>query len=431
MKKFNARYKLWAFSPVLFLGIVACADVQNQDVQTAARPVGSTSGLAPQDDVAYQGAVRAINGRDYGRALDYLQTARSIQRNDVRVLNAFGVVYDKLGRFDLSARYYGEALAIEPHSAIVLRNVTYSSLLQGMQDGQQKSTTVATLLPAIVPPAATTDLVPVSMSIAAQDEIAPASQSSPIRIPLRVKANPPPIPTAFSVTVQSPDLGPLVTPTDWATTAQALSTRAPVMVSPSLSPATPFASGEFKLASLIDQTASTLEIRLATSSDLARPQLPAADNSSFGSLPAVPAVPQAATSKVSTLPSLAMGSGAIQPQPITEASTETSQSYVLPQRPAKMGPGLIVIDATGENGVSKPLRQYLLQLGWTAPLRVDGQSHTTVRLSSSDSIVAPVPVKMAPVAAHLSACVNDCNGIQLFVAGNYWGWNRETNSAVR
>jgi len=38
---------------------------------------------------------------------------------------------------------------------------------------------------------------------------------------------------------------------------------------------------------------------------------------------------------------------------------------------------------------------------------------------------------MAPVAAHLSACVNDCNGIQLFVAGNYWGWNRETNSAVR
>ena len=95
-----------------------------------------------------------------------------------------------------------------------------------------------------------------------------------------------------------------------------------------------------------------------------------------------------------------------------------------------MGPSLIVIDATGESGVSKPLRRYLLQLGWTAPLRVDGQSQITVR-HSSDSIVAPVPVKMAPVAAHLSACVNDCNGIQLFVAGNYWGWNRETNAAVR
>ena len=30
--------------------------------------------------------------------------------DDIRVLNAFGVVYDKLGRFDLSARYYDEAM---------------------------------------------------------------------------------------------------------------------------------------------------------------------------------------------------------------------------------------------------------------------------------------------------------------------------------
>jgi hypothetical protein len=191
------------------------------------------------------------------------------------------------------------------------------------------------------------------------------------------------------------------------------------------------ASGEIRLAWLVAQTALTLETPLPTASDLARPQLPAADNSSFGGSPAVPAIPQAPTSKVSTLPSLAMGSGAIQPQLMTEASTETSQSYVLPQRPAKVGPSLIVIDATGENGVSKPLRQYLLQLGWTTPLRVDGQSHTTVRHASSQSIVAPVSAKMAPVSAHLSGCVNHCNGIELFVAGNYWGWNRETNAAVR
>jgi hypothetical protein len=126
-----------------------------------------------------------------------------------------------------------------------------------------------------------------------------------------------------------------------------------------------------------------------------------------------------------------MGSGAIQPQLMAEASTEKFQSHLRPERLAKMGPSLIVIDATGENGVSKPLRQYLLQLGWTAHLRGDGQSHTTVRHASFDSFVAHLPVKMAPVSAHLPACVNHCNGIELFVAGNYWGWNRETDSAVR
>ena len=59
--------------------------------------------LAPSD---YERAAGAIERRDYGRALEYLQSAKARKPQDVRVLNAFGVVYDKLGRFDLSARYY-------------------------------------------------------------------------------------------------------------------------------------------------------------------------------------------------------------------------------------------------------------------------------------------------------------------------------------
>ena len=41
---------------------------------------------------------------NYGRALEYLQAAKAKDPRNVRALNALGVVYDKLGRFDLSAR---------------------------------------------------------------------------------------------------------------------------------------------------------------------------------------------------------------------------------------------------------------------------------------------------------------------------------------
>jgi Flp pilus assembly protein TadD len=83
------------------------------------------------DDADYAGAVSAIHRRDYAGALDFLQAGRLRKADDVRVLNAFGVVYDKLGRFDLSERYYLQALAIDPASAIVAGNLAYSLALQG------------------------------------------------------------------------------------------------------------------------------------------------------------------------------------------------------------------------------------------------------------------------------------------------------------
>ena len=431
MKKRSARYKLSAFSPVLFLGIVACADVQNQDVQTAVRPVSSTSALAPEDDVAYQGAVRAINDRDYGRALDYLQAARSIQHNDVRVLNAFGVVYDKLGRFDLSARYYGEALAIEPQSPIVQRNIAYSGRLQGMQDGQQESTMVATLRPAPVAPTATADLAPLPKPIAAQDEIAPSSQSSPIRIPLRVKANPPPIPTSFSATVQSPDLGPLVTAADWATTAPALSKRTRAMVSPSLSPVTPvgFWRNQARLAhrsnrinarnlAANSQRRNTTSVACCGQSQLWEFARRSGDTPSrdFKSL-----YPTKLGHRFGRHSATADRRGVDRKVPVSSSSREPSKNR--PQldcyrchrqkwrvQAAAPIPFAARLDCALEDGRSK---------------------RTKVRQASSDSFVAHVPVKIAPVSAHLSSCVNHCSGIELFVAGNYWGWNRETNAAVR
>ena len=46
------------------------------------------------------------------------------------MLNAFGVVYDKLGRFDLSERYYTQALTLDHRSEIVIHNLAYSRGLQ-------------------------------------------------------------------------------------------------------------------------------------------------------------------------------------------------------------------------------------------------------------------------------------------------------------
>lgn len=84
-----------------------------------------------QAERLYQASRTAIRDRDYGRALELLHRARHRDPRDVRVLNALGVVYDKIGRFDLSERYYGEALAIDPNARVVIANLEYSRRLSG------------------------------------------------------------------------------------------------------------------------------------------------------------------------------------------------------------------------------------------------------------------------------------------------------------
>ena len=111
-------------------GLAACASMLGSET-VKMRPVDTLSVQSsnPRDPL-YESAVAAINERDYGRALDYLQAAKAKDPRNVKTLNALGVVYDKLGRFDLSARYYAQARAIEPESKIVAENMGYSRVLQ-------------------------------------------------------------------------------------------------------------------------------------------------------------------------------------------------------------------------------------------------------------------------------------------------------------
>ncbi len=95
-------------------------------------PLDKSAVVSPttHEDQLYSRAVEAIEQRDYGLALDILQTARDARPDDPRVLTAMGVVYDKLGRFDLSGRYYDLADKADPGSKIVAIDRRYSAFLQ-------------------------------------------------------------------------------------------------------------------------------------------------------------------------------------------------------------------------------------------------------------------------------------------------------------
>lgn len=116
---------------VLLLGLSGCASLPRLSHWVTIKPVHSDeSREMARSEGYYAGVVAAIERRDYAQALNLLQVARTRAPNDVRVLNAFGVVYDKLGRFDLSARYYAQARALDAGSPILAANIAYSAILQ-------------------------------------------------------------------------------------------------------------------------------------------------------------------------------------------------------------------------------------------------------------------------------------------------------------
>ncbi len=116
----------------LLVGLGGCALMPHRTRMVQVRPAPATLGAqVERDEGFYQDAAAAISRRDYARALELLQAARARKADDVRVLNAFAVVYDKLGRFDLSARYYVQAQALDPQSAVLRNNLAYSLALQG------------------------------------------------------------------------------------------------------------------------------------------------------------------------------------------------------------------------------------------------------------------------------------------------------------
>jgi hypothetical protein len=127
----SQRYALMASA--LAMSLQGCAGASRDKPQASfdLRPSQTAAPAMSLSDARYADAAAAISRGDYARALDLLQAARARSGDDARILNAFGVIYDKLGRFDLSQRYYSRAQALDPASRIVAQNLVYSQILQG------------------------------------------------------------------------------------------------------------------------------------------------------------------------------------------------------------------------------------------------------------------------------------------------------------
>ncbi len=119
----------------LLVGLGACSHLPQLVSWGKAKPMVTTADMKPvgvqaASDRLYADAVQAIDKRNYGEAIDLLQVAREAHPADARVLTAMGVVYDKLGRFDLSDRYYAQADKADPGSRIVALDRRYSMILR-------------------------------------------------------------------------------------------------------------------------------------------------------------------------------------------------------------------------------------------------------------------------------------------------------------
>jgi Flp pilus assembly protein TadD len=126
----------------LLAGLGGCAHFPQKlaSLFGRARPIPADIGqVGPYaaEDRLYADAVSAIDKRSYGQALDLLQVARDSRPTDPRVLTAMAVVYDKLGRFDLSGRYYDQAEQADPGSRVVALDRRYSMMLRNAGQSAQ------------------------------------------------------------------------------------------------------------------------------------------------------------------------------------------------------------------------------------------------------------------------------------------------------
>ncbi|HEX6119662.1 MAG TPA: tetratricopeptide repeat protein [Dongiaceae bacterium] len=67
----------------------------------------------------------------YGLAIDKLSRVLHDDPRNVRALNLIAEAYDRLHRYDLADRFYGEALEADPNSVAALNNWGFSHLVRG------------------------------------------------------------------------------------------------------------------------------------------------------------------------------------------------------------------------------------------------------------------------------------------------------------
>lgn len=82
----------------------------------------------------YDQGRKYLASSDYGLAINAFRSDLNHNGPSVKALNGLGVTYDMLGRYDLSQKYYEQALSLEPHTALTYSNLAYSQYKQGYFD---------------------------------------------------------------------------------------------------------------------------------------------------------------------------------------------------------------------------------------------------------------------------------------------------------
>ena len=125
--------KIWMTS-------VTCAAVMLtacQNHQMAVKPAGDwePDQIASQEDKTYyHKGKQHLASREYGLAMDAFLRDLSLRGKNIDSLNGLAIAYDRLGRYDISQRYYKQALALQPTSPVTLSNLAYSQYKQGDYD---------------------------------------------------------------------------------------------------------------------------------------------------------------------------------------------------------------------------------------------------------------------------------------------------------
>ena len=116
------------------------------------RPVAPQGyGAADGNGSLYDLGKRQLAAGNAGLAIDAFRRALRADPTSIDSLNGLGVAYDRIGRFDLSRRYYEEALGLNPNSAMILHNLGYSLALQGRgAEGQELMARAAAANDAVV-----------------------------------------------------------------------------------------------------------------------------------------------------------------------------------------------------------------------------------------------------------------------------------------
>lgn len=82
------------------------------------------------DDALKAGKVHFRNG-DWGLAEENFRQAVELAPRDAEAWVGLAASYDRLRRFDLADRAYGNAIQLVGHNPVILNNLGYSNLLRG------------------------------------------------------------------------------------------------------------------------------------------------------------------------------------------------------------------------------------------------------------------------------------------------------------